>query len=215
MAREPVKTHELEIRNEDRDKIQKKTNKQKEKKHRIIVIGDSHARGCAAEIQSNLDEDFEVQGFMNPGTGLNTTITSAKRDIQQLSKQDVVVIWGGSKDVRKNETKQGINWIQSFVETNKHTSIILMEVPHRYDLIEDSCVNKEVEKFNSIIRKHMKVHENALVMKVNLDRKGCTQHVQHMNAMGKELMAKRIVEVIKHTLKVCKKDNNHHEIERR
>ena len=98
-----------------------------------------------------------------------------------------------------------INWIQSFVETNKHTNIILMEVPHRYDLIQDSCVNKEVEKRNSIIRKHMKVHENAEVMKVNLDRRAFTKHGQHMNAMGKELMAKRKVEVIKHTLKVCKK----------
>jgi len=42
-AREPMKTYELEMRNEDRDKIQKKANKQKEKKYRIIVIGDSHA----------------------------------------------------------------------------------------------------------------------------------------------------------------------------
>jgi hypothetical protein len=79
------------------DKIQKKTNKQKEKKHRIIVIGDSHTRWCAAEIKSNLGEDFEVQGFINPGTGLNTIIAPAKRDIQLLSKQDVVVVWGGSK----------------------------------------------------------------------------------------------------------------------
>ena len=53
-----MKTHELEMRNEDRDKIQKKANKQKEKKHRIVVIGDSHARGCAAATKSNLDEDF-------------------------------------------------------------------------------------------------------------------------------------------------------------
>ena len=95
--------------------------------------------------------------------------------------------------------------MKSFVETNKHTNIILMEVSHRYDLIQDSCVNKEVEKFNSRIRKHMKVHEDAEVMKVNLDRRGFTKYVQHMNTMRKELMAKRIVEAIKHMFKVCKK----------
>jgi len=111
----------------------------------------------------------------------------------------VVVVWGGSKDVVKNETKQGINWIKSFVETNKHTNIILMEVPHRHDLIQDSCVNKKVGKFNSIMRKHMKVYENAEVVKVNLDRRAFTKHGQHMNAMRKELMAKRIIEAIKHT----------------
>ena len=89
------------MRNEHRDKIQKKANKQKEKKHRIIVIGDSHARGRAAEIKSNLEEDFLVQGIVNLGTGLNTIITSAKRDIQQLSEQNVVEVWGGSMDMGK------------------------------------------------------------------------------------------------------------------
>jgi len=101
MAHEPKKPHELEMRNEHRDKIQKKANKQKEKKHRIIVIGDSHARGRAAEIKSNLEEDFLVQGIVNLGTGLNTIITSAKRDIQQLSEQNVVEVWGGSMDMGK------------------------------------------------------------------------------------------------------------------
>ena len=107
VVRELMKTHELEV--EDTDKIRKKkAHKQREKKHRIIIIGDSHAQGCAAEIKSNLDEDFEVQGFVNPGSGLDTIITSVKRDIQQLSKQDVVVVWEGSKDVGKNKAKQGI-----------------------------------------------------------------------------------------------------------
>ena len=54
IVREPMRTHELEV--EDTDKIWKKTHKQKEKKHRIIIIGDSHAWGCAAEIKSNLDK---------------------------------------------------------------------------------------------------------------------------------------------------------------
>jgi hypothetical protein len=94
--------------------MQKKTNKQKEKNHRIIVIGDSHAWGCAAEIKSNVDETFKGWGFVNPGKGLSNVITAAKGDIQQLSKQDVLVVWEGSKDVGKNETKQGINWIKEF-----------------------------------------------------------------------------------------------------
>jgi hypothetical protein len=51
----------------------------------------------------------------------------------------------------------------------------------------------------------MKVHENAEVMKVNLDRRGFTKHGQHMNAIEKELKAKKIVEAIQHTLRACKK----------
>jgi len=105
----------------------------------------------------------------------------------------------------KNETKQAINWIQSFVETNKHNNIILMEGPHTYDLIQNSCVNREVEKYNSRIWKQMKVHENVELIKVNLDRRGFTKHGQHTNAMGKELMAKKKVKAIKHILRACKK----------
>ena len=80
-----------------------------------------------------------------------------------------------------------------------------MDVPHRYDLEQISCVNKEVEKYNRRIRKHMKVFENTEVIKIDLDRRGFTKLDRHMNAKGKELMAKRIAADIQRTLKVCKK----------
>jgi hypothetical protein len=51
----------------------------------------------------------------------------------------------------------------------------------------------------------MKVFENTEVIKVDLNRRGFTRHGQHMNAKGKELLAKRIAATIKHALKVCKK----------
>ena len=64
----------------------------------------------------------------------------------------MVIVWGDSKDVGKNETKQGINKIQRFVETHKHTNIIIMEVPDRHDLIQE-CVNKEETRYNNRIGK--------------------------------------------------------------
>jgi hypothetical protein len=51
----------------------------------------------------------------------------------------------------------------------------------------------------------MKVFENTEIIKVDLDRRGFTRYGQHMNAKGKELMAKRIIAAIGHILKVCKK----------
>jgi len=69
MACETMGTHEPKVKNVSRDMVQRAKNKQVEKKHKIIVTGDSHARVCAAEIQLNLDEGYEVQGFVTPGTG--------------------------------------------------------------------------------------------------------------------------------------------------
>jgi hypothetical protein len=79
-----------------------------------------------------------------------------------------------------------------------------LDVPHRYDLEQNSCVNKEVEKYNRRIWKHMRVLENTEVIKVDIDRKGFARHGQIMNAKGKEFMAKRIVAAIRCTVKVCK-----------
>jgi len=69
----------------------------------------------------------------------------------------VIVVWGGSTDVGKNETNKGINCIHSFVKTNSHTNFIIMDVLHRYDLEQNTCVNKEVEKYNRRIWKYMKL----------------------------------------------------------
>jgi hypothetical protein len=102
LTRVQMKIYELKTRKDGREKMRQKANKQEKMKHKIIVIGDSHARGCAAEMKRYLDTDFDVIGFGNPGAGLSTITTSAEIDIKQLSKQDVVVVWGGSRDVGKN-----------------------------------------------------------------------------------------------------------------
>jgi hypothetical protein len=45
-------------------------------KHKILFTGDSHARGTATEIKHNLEEDFEIQGIVKPGSDL-TAITNS------------------------------------------------------------------------------------------------------------------------------------------
>jgi hypothetical protein len=49
-----------------------KSNNFKKKKvinsvHKILIIGDSHARGCAAEVKRRLNRKYEVIDFANPG----------------------------------------------------------------------------------------------------------------------------------------------------
>jgi hypothetical protein len=60
------------------------------KKHKIIIIGDSHARGCASELKYNLDNFFEVQGFVKPGTTLETIPNTAKEDIEDIDMNSCV-----------------------------------------------------------------------------------------------------------------------------
>jgi hypothetical protein len=37
-----------------------------QKRHKVVILGDSHARGCAARVKHLLNSDFEVFGSINP-----------------------------------------------------------------------------------------------------------------------------------------------------
>ena len=63
--------------------------------NRIVILGDSHVRGCASEVQHNLDSSFVTQGMVKPGANIKEIITPPTSFTKKLSKKDVVVIWRG------------------------------------------------------------------------------------------------------------------------
>jgi len=73
-----------------------KTNKSTKAKHKILIIGDNYAWGIASEIQYNLEEDFQNQGIMKPGSDLASITNTVTRDTGALTKHDVV-LWGDTK----------------------------------------------------------------------------------------------------------------------
>jgi hypothetical protein len=107
-----------------------------------------------------------------------------------------IVFWGGTNDVSKNNSQDGLKHITNFVKVNNHTNIILMSAPQRHDLSERSCVNSEVNAFNRKLVKLMKPYKHVIVVKVDLDRKFFTRQGLHMNSLGKEKVALKIVNVV-------------------
>ena len=43
-------------------------------------------------------------------------------------------MWGGTRDIGKNEAAKGLHQLKNFVEQNNQTNFIVIGVPHRYDL---------------------------------------------------------------------------------
>jgi len=62
------------------------------KQHKVTILGDSHARGCASEVSHLLNNDFEVLGFVNPGAGMKYIKGRSRVKVKQLTKKDVVVL---------------------------------------------------------------------------------------------------------------------------
>ena len=115
---------------------------------KIIIIGDSHARGCAQELQHNLGQNSDVQGFVKPGATLQNIVNTSPETTGKLTKKDVIIVWGGTRDIGRNESVKGLLQIRNFVDKLKQTNTIVMSAPHRNDLEPNSCVNEEVKVYN-------------------------------------------------------------------
>jgi len=86
---------------------------------KIIILGDSHARGCSQEVKHNLDHNVEVQRIVKQGANTEVIVNTSTKNIGKLTKKDVVVVWGGTRDVGRNETEKGLHQIKNFVENHR------------------------------------------------------------------------------------------------
>jgi len=99
---------------QSRGDYNKKTSNKTQNK--ILIVGDSHARGCANEVQHNLGRDFDVQWIAKPGANTEIIVNTSPKITRKLTKKDVVVVWGGTRDVGRNETKKGLHQVKTLFQ---------------------------------------------------------------------------------------------------
>jgi len=116
----------------------------------------------------------------------------------------MVVIWGGARDIGKNESNQALKEIKNSVQTHSKSNVIVISAPHRYDLSQTSCVNQEVKVFNRKLFKYLRACNNTLIVEVDSHRDYYTRHGLHLNRKGKELIAKKIALAIQDKLNMQK-----------
>jgi hypothetical protein len=88
--------------------INKRTNCVKHSKHEVILIGDSHLKGCASRVISSLDTRFNVCAFLKPGSSSQTLTESAKGDTDKLTKNYFLIVCSGTNDLYKNSSNNAL-----------------------------------------------------------------------------------------------------------
>jgi hypothetical protein len=78
---------------------------------------------------------------------------------------------------------------------NLNAHVFVLSLPKRWDLEDQSCVNKETMNFNRKLGKHLKSFVHAHYVEVNCDRK-YTRHGLRLNLKGKEYVAKQLITFI-------------------
>ena len=136
--------------------------KTKSKKQRkVILLGDSHIRGCAGKLADLLGNSYSVMGITKPNANTKGITDSLNLQTEKLTKKDVVILCSGTRDIAKNETNIGLRYISQFANTTATTNVIVVCAPTRFDLQPTSCVNKEVATFNRKLQKAMKSHSHV------------------------------------------------------
>ena len=54
--------------------------------HKVIIVGDSHARRGAAEVKHLLNNKFEVQGMVKSGSGMELIKETTRAEINYQGK---------------------------------------------------------------------------------------------------------------------------------
>jgi hypothetical protein len=129
-----------------------------------------------------------VSGYVNPGAGMKVII--------QSGKDDVIVVWGGSNDINKQNSQEALRQLSSFVNKNHKVNVIVVSPPLRHELMPSSCVNSEVIRFNRLLRKRMKIYKNITIIDSDLHRDCFTRHGLHLNSAGKYQIVLKLVNVI-------------------
>jgi hypothetical protein len=77
-------------------------------KYRIVLIGDSQVRGWADKLSDVLGSSCKIFGITKPNANLKAITNSVNRKGENFTKKDVEIICGGSRNVDKNEAKDGL-----------------------------------------------------------------------------------------------------------
>jgi hypothetical protein len=87
----------------------------------------------AAELQHYLDKNFGVHGVVKPSSDLLSILNPGIEDIKDLTKNYVIVVSGGTRDVSKNETDNDLSQIRTLTTFNKLNSFV-----EKYNILTDS-----------------------------------------------------------------------------
>ena len=170
----------------------KRTNYAKYCKHKVMIIGDSHLKGCASRVISSLDTRFNVCAFLKPGSSSLTLIETAKSDTDKLTKDDFLIVCSGANDIYKNSSNDALKNIIKFIQSVNNTNIILVCVPHRFDLSTNSDTNNRINLHNGKLLNLPKTFNHVNIIEPVNNRFLFTKHGLHMKGTGKELLSRQL-----------------------
>ena len=97
--------------------------------HKVILLGDSHIHGCSEKLADLLGNSYSVNGITKPNTNMRAITDSINPKAEKLTRKDIVILCGGTRDLAKNEANIGLRQISQFANSTADTNVIVMCAP--------------------------------------------------------------------------------------
>jgi lysophospholipase L1-like esterase len=171
----------------------------RETTHKVEIIGDSHLAGSVTNINQLLNSKFLVTSLIKSGAPISELTSTQGEVLKDLNKNDVIVLSGGANNMGNkdgNERGEIVKKITDFIQTYNTTNVIIIGIPHRFDLNEESGINIEIRKTNAELKELTNSYSHVSIIETEPNRELFTTHGSHLNKTGKLNMAKLITSQI-------------------
>lgn len=169
------------------DELKKKFLQQRSNKkvdHRITVLSDSHGRSLPIMLNNSCPSNVCVSGLVKPSAFFDQVCLIS--DKQSHTKDDYIVILGGSNDIGTKSDKDIIKSMKCTVSCLAHTNVLLGTLPYRHDCSPEDKIHKEILSINYQIRNLANENAHVKILDLyNLKRHFHSPQGQHLNKRGK------------------------------
>jgi len=126
-------------------------------------------------------------------------VSLQENELKKLGNNDVIVISGGINDMDNNCDKGSEILIKmtKFMQSYNNTNIVIMSIPHRYDLEKNSRINLEIQEVNRKLKNISYRDGHVTLLETDTEKKFYTKHGLHLNKKRKDALARSIANLIK------------------
>jgi lysophospholipase L1-like esterase len=145
----------------------------------------------AAKLKQYLNSQYKEYIIIKPGAKTKSIVSTQDLELKLLGKKDFLIISSGLNDL--DDPSSYINEIVvpliEFIKQHEYTNFIVVNIPHRYDFENNSClnsINTKINRCNTKLTKLLKIHPHVSLIDTTTDRTHFTKHGFHLNNLGKE-----------------------------
>jgi hypothetical protein len=141
---------------------------------------------------ASLDDRFDVEGVVKPGSATETLMETLKGDVNRLTLNDFLIICSGTNYIDRKYPSASFSNITNLIKSVNHTNIIVVCVSHRHDLENYSYINNNIRLLNSKPYRLAKIFKHVSILEVDNNRLLFTKHGLHLNVLGKRLLTNQL-----------------------